>query len=171
MTLDEIREMARGIMARALEELKTTESVEACFYLITSAYGIEVHVLVGESVNDAGFKTRVSQMIRQRVQRGDIVGVIYVADTFWSKVKPDAYRAIRALKLGVEEAAAMGLCTKHEGVLMTLESPLTQETITQEYRRIEKTIELIGEPILRSGGKFGGRFFGWFEKPKTEVRQ
>lgn len=168
MTIDELKELGQSCLNDAISDLQRTGSLNAYFVVVASdGLRREVYATLDNAMNDEAFKTALARMIRDRVAKGDVVAVVFVSDVFFARdLNPDSDKVRKAFRMNVEQAAAAGLCTKHEGIIVQVESPIYQQHLTQEYRRDGAKIEMVGSPAIFVAGVTGrvlpSRMAGWF---------
>jgi len=167
MTIEELKDLAGGVMEFALNYLRENESLDAMFQLVTRD-GIDVIQIEGPLINSATAKKEISDRIRERIRSGDVQAVIFVSDTFYAETTVENQRIINRERLNVEQAHARGLCDKQEAILVTLETPIYQSLTRQIYQRFGKRIKpgklLLDDSTMPSFGGATGRMFNFFDK-------
>ncbi len=170
MTTDELKALARRQLEFGIEELRETGELVQKFTLVKRGGRLDIIFVEGAVTNDAGAKEALAMTLRKRVAPEGIEAVLMLSDVFWGTMRSrEAELLRRSLDLNVEESAAMGLCDKHEAVMVTLESPILNQVLRQEYRREGDgtVIVLVGELFIRDDTSpdmkvRGGRFTGFF---------
>ena len=166
MTPDEIRLHARSLMEKALGLFKEDAALVQIFFIHTSA-GIEIIPVPGFITQSEAGKEIISRLVRRRVQAGGVEAIFMVSDMFLSNnLTKEQFDEIRRRKLNVSEAAAAGLCTRSEAIVVLAESPLLKLSLRQFYSRDPMDpdkVELTGEvEELPPQAQAHGRFTGWF---------
>jgi hypothetical protein len=174
MEIEELKNTAARIMADSVDELKRTGSVNASFLLIRRDGAIEIMVLLGDAISDPALKATVSSKIRGRAQNGELQAVLFVSDIFASSGMTEGQaETIRALRLNVEQAAALGLIQKREAVMVFIDSPIHRQIAHTFYRRVGgRQIEIEEATSMEEGpaDRFTGRMIDFFAHPVQEGR-
>jgi len=149
MTIPELKALAQERLDFGVAQIRETGQLIQRFYLVKYGGTLEGIMLGGDITNSKSAKAALGMTLKVRVAAGGIEAVIMLSDVYFSTISNENEAIRRRLNMNVEESAAFGLCERHEGVLVTLESPILAQWTRQEYRRDGKTIRLIGAPWTR----------------------
>jgi hypothetical protein len=135
--------------------------------------GVRVFLFEGAVTNDRAMKRKFGNRIRQDVATGECVATVLLSDTFFAtdmKLEGEKIRA--AFGWNIEESAAAGLCTKHEGIVATAEMRGYHCVIRQEYKRDGGSITPVGELFTQDSTEWEvgqANLSGFFNTPAANA--
>lgn len=173
MTIDELKKLALTSLDYGVKYIRDKGGFNQMFHLIPREGPAEIMMLDGIISNSAKAKGAIADLIHMRVAAGDIEAVLMISDIFYSTdMSPENYKLRKKMRWNIEESSARGLCTKHEAIAVTLESPIYQMVARQEYRRVgdPERIELVGDVVTidttAQGWQVEGRFTNYWPRQK-----
>jgi hypothetical protein len=166
MTTDELKRLAETMLKFGVERMLEHGDLQQMFNLVRHDGAMELVTLDGAISNNARGKDMVAATMRRKLATGNHAAVLMLSDAFWARTTPEQEKIRQELGLNVEQAAAAGLCEKHEAVICTVESPFYHQQARQGYRRedgrivLDGTVETMGsdDPTYKSSGRFFGMF-------------
>lgn len=170
MTIAQLKQLAQETLDYGIAEIRESGSLSQSFYLVKRGGGMDFVLVDGSVTNDESSKSALAKQLKERVAEGEVEAVIMLSDVYWAELDPKADTIRKRFGMTVKEAQDAGLCESHEGVLVTLESPILQQLSRQEYRRDGNRIELVGNALVAdnaSGNDTGmralpSRFMNYF---------
>lgn len=172
MTITQLQAFARASLDFAVNCIRETGQLSQQFHLIPHNGDCphDIMVLGGDITNNRRALYLFLDLLRAKVKADNIEAVVMLSDTFiteWMTEEQAREKSRRGLN--VEEAEKVGLCQKHEAVMVVLESPIYQQILRQKYRRNppESTnVELVGEPEIDDSGTYMTNF-NLFGEPQS----
>jgi hypothetical protein len=168
MTIDELKAIAAKTLDWGVQWMLEHGDLAQMFYLVRHDGTQEVIQIDGEVTNSGRQKDFLAADLRRRLATGNYAAVLMLSDTFFASISPEKELIRRKLGLNVEQAAAAGLCDKHEAVMCTVESSEYQQQSRQEYKREGEKIVLDGTVKTMTSEnpsyKSSGRFFRLFQR-------
>jgi hypothetical protein len=172
MRIDQIKGLAELMLQNALSRIHEAGTFTPMYNLVRRDGGIDVIGIEGKLMNSRAAKAEISGVIRQRAEASELEAVLFISDTFFGHVtNPDHQRMIETLRLDVEQAHALGLCEKHEAILVVIDTPIYQALIQQTYERNADKIVLKErrDTSAEPGAELSGRMVSYFDKPSASA--
>ena len=173
MTIEHLKDMAQKALEHGIESMREKGDLHMMFHLIRRDGGHEIIMCAEDVTNSEEAKSQLGRGIRARVQAGELEAVILVSDSYIAETTREQDAVRRAFRMTIEECWKAGMMPKREAVMVSLDSALYSQTVTQEYKRIDggRAVELVGAPVCLPStpgangvsGAFGGRFMGLFK--------
>lgn len=164
---DELIEKARLLAEFGREWMEDNRgSLSHQFHLLCQDHE-EIVVAEGKVTNDPQAKYQFGRALRARVARGDVLAVLMLSDTYYSRdMTPERERMRRGFGMSLKQAADAGLCTVVEAVVVSVESPILLWMGMRAYRRVEgpegkgTVIEWTGEMDVMTNSQGEGNLKG-----------
>lgn len=175
---EDFKQFLERIFLDSLATLKKTGSLNPSFFLVLKNK-IEAYIPENPMImNSVSGKQALAGLLQERVNKGDVLAVISTMDAYISEstekgnsLSVEVYTAFLA-DLGAKKMAELGLCSRREVILVTLQSEDFHLTRGAYYKRSKEKIE-VQESFSKEhkGSEIQGHLFFFNKGNQTDSQQ